>query len=506
LYYLARGAGQVGRISYVPPPILAFTSSTAMPYRVGTPVSWTATVEGAAAPVEYQFWLHSASGQWTSTSYSSSNTFTFTPLQTGTYIVQVWARNAGSTNALDSYRSSGAFAVLPASMTVTALVPNQQLPLAAGAPVTWTVNAVGGTGTAEFRFWLYSLAAGTWTLARDYAASPSWTWTLPQAGQYAIQVWGRSSGSTAAYDAWRGTGNFSVGPAVPAKPTIAVSPELPASAGHVLRWTAATTGGRQPLQYQFWLFSQRTGAWTLEQAWSASNTWNWRPIEAGSYSLQVWVRSAGSSAAWEAWSSSGAITIVPAPITAQGVSALPAFPAAPGTLAQFTAIASSGTPPLQYQFWGLSGSTWTLLRDYGPNRTFAWTLTEGTHAVEAWVRSAGSTAAREAFASTGPFDVANRQPAISQVSVNQTFPLPAWTPIVWTATATGGAAPLEYEFWRLSGGQWHLVQAWSPSNRLQWTPSAADAGTHRFQVWVRATGSTAAYDAWAGFRPVEIVP
>ena len=79
-----------------------------MPHRVGAPVSWKATVQGAVAPVEYQFWLYSSlSGQWTSTSYSSSNTFTFTPLQTGSYILQVWVRNVGSTNAFDSYRSSG---------------------------------------------------------------------------------------------------------------------------------------------------------------------------------------------------------------------------------------------------------------------------------------------------------------------------------------------------------------------------------------------------------------
>ena len=93
-----------------------------------------------------------------------------------------------------------------------------------------------------------------------------------------------------------------------------------------------------------------------------------------------------------------------------------------------------------------------------------------------------------------------------QVAVNQTFPLPSLTPIVWTVTATGGAAPLQYEFWRFTAGQWHLAQSWSSSNHLVWTPTNADVGTHSFQVWVRATGSAAAYDAWAPFGPVEIVP
>ncbi len=506
LYYLSRGSGHVARISYVPP-IASFTSTTPMPHRVGAPVSWKATVQGAVAPVEYQFWLYSSpSGQWTSTSYSSSNTFTFTPLQTGSYILQVWVRNVGSTNAFDSYRSSGTFAVLPAPMTITSLSANQQQPFAAGAPSTWTAAAVGGTGAPEFRYWLYSVASGMWTMVRDYAASPSWTWMPAAAGQYAVQVWGRSNGSTADYNAFRGTSHFTVVPAMPAKPMLTVSPALPVPAGHVLQWTAKTTGGRQPLQYQFWLFSQRTGTWSNEQAWSAGNTWTWRPIEPGSYQLQVWVRSAGSTAAYEAWSSRGTFTILSAPVAAHSVSVFPAFPAAPGTLAQFTAVASGGTPPLQYQFWGLSGGSWTMLRDYDPDRTFTWALSEGTHAVEAWVRSTGSTAAREAFATTATFDVASRQAAVRQVAVNQTFPLPTSTPIVWTVTATGGMALLQYQFWRFTAGQWHLAQAWSSSNRLMWTPTNADVGTHSFQVWVRATGSPAAYDAWAPFGPVDIVP
>ena len=507
LYYLSRGSGNVGRITYAVPRITSFTSLTAMPYRVGSPVSWKATVQGAGNAVQFQFWLFSStSGQWSSTNYSSSSTFTFTPLEAANYMLQVWVRNVGSPAAFDVYRSSGTFAVLPTAMTITTLAPNQQLPLAAGAPVTWTAGAVGGSGTAEFRFWLYSAASSAWTMTRDYAPSPSWTWTPPQAGQYAIQAWGRSVGSAAEYDAWRGTGNLSVASPIPARPTLTVAPTLPVLAGRVLQWTATTMGGRQPLQYQFWLFSQRTGAWTLGQAWSANNTWSWRPVEPGSYQVQIWMRSAGSTAPYDSWSSSGAFTIGPAATTAHAVSVFPALPAAPGTPAVFTALASGGTPPLEYQFWGLTAGNWTMLRDYDAERTFTWTLTAGAHAVEAWVRSAGSVAAREAFATTGVFNVATRQAAVQQVSVNQTFPLPVSTPIVWTVTATGGAGPLQYEFWKFTSGQWHLVQSWSPSNEFRWTPTNSDAGTHSFQVWVRAAGSAAAYDAWAPFGPVVIVP
>ena len=365
---------------------------------------------------------------------------------------------------------------------------------------------MGGTGAPEFRYWLYSVASGMWTMVRDYAASPSWTWMPAAAGQYAVQVWGRSNGSTADYDAFRGTSNFTVVPAVPAKPMLTVSPALPVPAGHVLQWTAKTTGGRQPLQYQFWLFSQRTGTWSIEQAWSAGNTWTWRPIEPGSYQLQVWVRSAGSTAAYEAWSSSGTFTILSAPVAAHSVSVFPAFPAAPGTPAQFTAVASGGTPPLQYQFWGLSGGNWTMLRDYDPDRTFTWALSRGRMPWRRGCGARGPPRRGRHSRPTGDFDVASRQAAVHQVAVNQTFPLPMSTPIVWTVTATGGMAPLQYEFWQFTAGQWHLAQAWSSSNRICGRRRTPMPGPTASRSGCRAAGSSAAYDAWAPFGPVVIVP
>jgi hypothetical protein len=66
--------------------------------------------------------------------------------------------------------------------------------------------------------------------------------------------------------------------------------------------------------------------------------------------------------------------------------------------------------------------------------------------------------------------------------------------MTWTATATGGTAPLEYEFWLSGPGvDWVVIQPYSLSSTLLWTPSAT--GTYRIQVGVRNSGSTAAYDA-----------
>ena len=83
-------------------------------------------------------------------------------------------------------------------------------------------------------------------------------------------------------------------------------------------------------------------------------------------------------------------------------------------------------------------------------------------------------------------------------AANATLPLPSGIEVEWGAIASGGVQPLQYKFWRLDADGWKLVQDYSPNAVYRWTPTAADAGTHAIQVWVRSAGSTSAYDAWAG--------
>jgi glucose/arabinose dehydrogenase len=396
LYYLARTAGTVRRIRYVPAAVQALTRTTPGTPMAGLPISWTASATGGGT-LEYQFWVYDPGLQsWTSTAYSSSNTFSFTPPAAGNYIVQAWARNAGSSETWEGYASSGAFIVAPT---------------------------------------------------------------------------------------------------VPAVPTLVASPALPVVAGTQVTWTAATAGGRQPTQYRFWLFEQSTGLWQVARDWSAQPSWSWRPSRADTYVVQVWVRSAGSLAAYETWRSSGLVTVAPGPVAAYRLESDPPRPFAPGTSVRWTIVASGGVEPLEYQFWGYDGASWSMIRNYAPDRTATWVVGAGTRAVQGWVRAVGSSAAYQAWTGTGLFQVAPAAVSVTLQS-NQTFPLPVNTPITWKATATGGSAPLEYRFWRYNGSTWTSVQGWSSASSWSWTPGVGDAGTYALQVWVRSAGQPS-YEAWA---------
>jgi hypothetical protein len=77
----------------------------------------------------------------------------------------------------------------------------------------------------------------------------------------------------------------------------------PRAEGAVISFTAAATGGTGSYEYYFMFRNPKTGVWTIGQAYSGNPVWQWNTtgIDTGTYSIQVWARSAGSTVAYEAW-------------------------------------------------------------------------------------------------------------------------------------------------------------------------------------------------------------
>ena len=95
--------------------------------------------------------------------------------------------------------------------------------------------------------------------------------------------------------------------------------------------------------------------------------------------------------------------------------------------------------------------------------------------------------------------VANRKSPVDldgATSFTSTFPFTAdgVSSIVWTATASGGVAPLQYQFQRFSAATrlYTIVQDWSTANMFVWTPTPAEAGRYFIRVDVRSNGATVA--------------
>ena len=134
---------------------------------------------------------------------------------------------------------------------------------------------------------------------------------MGDAGDYLMAAWVRRPTSTAPYDAYGLSSTFSVGN-YPAKALAVATSLTTATAGTPVAITARASGGPGRLEYKFYRFSSATNSWYLVQDYSWDNTFAWVPStsERGSHTFQVWVRRAGTTAAYESFANlAGSITI-----------------------------------------------------------------------------------------------------------------------------------------------------------------------------------------------------
>lgn len=389
---------------------VTISSSVSGPVMEGTPITWTGNASGGTGPLQYKFVRYSGSTGWSvAQDYTTKNTYTWFPAA-GSHAVQVWVRNAGSTAPYDVYAGTEMFTVTSAGARVTSFTADKTYPAAYGMPITWTATASAGGAAVEYQFWRWSSSTG-WVLGRDYSSNNTFTW-FPPLGSNAVQVWVRIPGSGVVYQDWRGTGLFDVVSTLAAGTArltgLTVSGGFPVSFMAPSTWTATATGGSGPLEYKFFLYDVTSRNWTVFRDWAGSNQAVLPALGvsgSGPHAVQVWVRSAGSTAAYEDWRSTEIFNI--SLITSVALTAdAPWTSASSGRPITFTAWITGGLGPIEYSWMSYNGTSWVLHQAYttGGN-TMTATFPAGTRAVQVWVRSAGSPALYEAWQTTGVFTV-----------------------------------------------------------------------------------------------------
>jgi hypothetical protein len=282
---------------------------TAVP---GANVTWTATATCTIAP-QYQFWFRSPGGVWSMLQdWSTTNTYVWntTGLSLGVWDMQVWVRDMGYTGSPPYQTNVGR----PLELNATAACTSQSStatpkPVVKGGTVT-LVNTAGSCPSPEFSISRLP-PGGTYQLESAYSAANStylWDTTSAAIGTHFFQVLARSQGSVVGYQAYS-TFWVNVTASEPCTgASTAASPPGPATVGAQVTFTTSASGCSHT-EYRI-LQRPLNGTWVEAKPYSATNaSWIWDTSQggaanaAGVHEFQVWVRTPGSRASREAYSS-----------------------------------------------------------------------------------------------------------------------------------------------------------------------------------------------------------
>jgi hypothetical protein len=382
-------------------------------------------------------------------------------------------------------------------------------PKFAGTAVMFTASATGGASPYQYRFQIYD-SGGTVISKQDYGGAATYAWsTVGLAGTYTAEASARSYESKLDNEAVQSM-SYVVLPTVD-NVAVSATPAAPSIPGTSVTVKGIASGGVAPYQYQF-LVKDSNGAIQASTAYGSSDSfiWNTTGYAFLAYTLQVNACSAGSTACPE---KSATMTYqIVTPVASATISASPAGPQYPGTTVTLTATASGGSGAPEYQFWrqGPSDNSFVVVQGYVSSATCAWNTTSlppGIYNWKVYARNAGSTAAYEATSPVLVYTLAI--PPVTGVSLSSSVvsPQAPGTTVSFTASATGGYAPLQYRFQiRNSGGTVLSTQTYGASNVYSWNTTGLASGTYTAEVSAKSNGSAVDNEAVSTMNYSLIVP
>jgi hypothetical protein len=351
-------------------------------------------------PLEYKWLIDRGSGFVPVTSWSTIESFTWTPsTPSNNYQVGVWARSRGNTRDAAEASASMPFAIsAPTPVRGVTIVADKTAPQVAGTSIRFTATPSGGAAALEYK-WMIFDGSPTWKM-NAWTTSNTFTWT-PSAPRpdYAIRVWVRSYGSTKDEPEADTYIAFPIDAPVPAlvkTVTLTANKPAPQTLGASITFTAIASGGAAPVQFKF-LQYDGSPTWRHLTGWTTSNTFTWTPSSANQhYVIRVWARSSGSTKDEPEVEEQVSFPIssnIPAPVSGVTIRTNRPSPQLAGTTIVATATVTGGAAPHTFRWLIHDGVSWKVVTGWTTSNTFSWTPTTAnpSHFIGVWVRGAGNT-------------------------------------------------------------------------------------------------------------------
>ena len=258
-------------ITNLPLTINSFTTDKASPQVQGTSIKLIANATGGTGTLQYKYYRYLDGEYALIKDWSTLNSILIAPSKIGKY--DLWVAIKDTTGKI--VRRNISYEIKASNkISINSFTSDKVSPQAQGSQIKLTANAIGGSGTLQYKF-VVTDGKGNWSVLRDYSTSNTYTWKASSLGNKTLYVRVKDSKGTEVSKAL----NYEVVNAITFNSfkTDKASPQLE---GTQLKLTAIATGGTGTLQYKF-VVTDGKGNWTTLKDYSTSNTCTWNATNSG---------------------------------------------------------------------------------------------------------------------------------------------------------------------------------------------------------------------------------
>ncbi len=426
-------------------------------------LTWTASTRYGAGARQYMFVVFKDGVEVKRSAYSTSNTYSYTPIFAGRYTARCYAKDSKDTvSRLSSSLSVTAKALEVVSASLTASVP------CTGFPIKASATARYGNGAYQYRFEVYQDGVKIYT--QNYQSSSTFTYTPAQKGSFTVLCRVKCGLETVSLK----SAALVIKPPLSAKVTSVTS----AYTGDSVTWTVTPANGYGTRSYAYKLYLN--GKEIAAASASSAATYTAKLSKLGTYQLVVTAKDKSRSVT----AKSATLTTTAKPLKISAIKSSNADAIYIKQSNRWSASISGGYGTRQYRFLIYQGTTCVYTGSYGSNAYVDYTPTKaGTYKVKAYVKDAYTSASL-----SSNFNVYIQDPLISKMETKASTG-ELFQPVTWTATATG-VGTRSYAYTVYLGNEKIYTSAKTSSNTFTYTPRYTGTYTVRCTLSIGAKSSS----------------
>ena len=346
-----------------------------------------------------------------------------------------------------------------------------------GSSITYTVNASGGenvgTGLLFYKFYILD-SNGNKSIGQNYSRSNTFTTT---ANRILVEVQNSLNDTVSKEYKYS---EIIDGPSITSFNTNLASPQI---LGNSIKLTA-NAKGTGTIKYKF--TAEKNGEETVIRGYSTSNTATWTPDEIGTYTLHVYVKDDTGKESED--SVRYIIKNDNKELVINDFYTNLASPQNINTPIKLTTEAT-GTGDVTYKFTAVKNGVTSVIKNYSTSNTATWTPTEeGTYTIRWYAKDSTGTEIFESEEYVIKKPIVITKLEMKNYSTSVDSPQKVGNSIKLNANAVGEGT-VQYRFVAYSGEYSEVINDYSTSSSVTWTPKKA--GTYNIYFVAKdSTGKT----------------